>query len=163
MPSITSTGSQIEQQGSKVVDRNNIFCSDIDVRFAEKVNLNDGLYHAWIETPIGDRVYKANPNTGGQAKPYVDLVPHLYYMNQDYIQDCVVKWFRRNSSVMKQTPNDTTNVTGEDVTIPGQADRDEFGNVWTDYTGPGWEPIENVLDDGLGDAKTEWNRVLNDG
>ena len=162
VPSITSTGSQIEQQGSKVVDRNNIFCSDIDVRFAEKVNLNDGLYHAWIETPIGDRVYKANPNTGGQAKPYVDLVPHLYYMNQDYIQDCVVKWFRRNSSVMKQTPNDTTNVTGEDVTIPGQADRDEFGNVWTDYTGPGWEPIENVLDDGLGDAKTEWNRVLDD-
>lgn len=163
VPSITSTGSQIEQRGSKVVDRNNIFCSDIDIRFAEKVNLNDGLYHAWIETPIGDRVYKANPNTGGQAKPYVDLVPHLYYMNQDYIQDCVVKWFRRNSSVMRQTPNDTTNVTGEDITIPGQADRDEFGNVWTDYTGPGWEPIENVLDNGLGDAKTEWNRVLDDG
>lgn len=159
VPTYTSNGSQIESGGSKVVDRNNIFCSNIDIRFAEKVNLNDGLYHAWIETPLGDRVYKQNPDTGGKSRPYVDLVPHLYYMNQDLIGDCEVLWFRRNSSVMKQ------DATIDDVNDPSKVEdnpnKDKiFNNLYTDYTGPGWEIIDNVLDDGFG---TKWNEVLDDG
>ncbi len=149
VPTYTANGSQVEAGGSKVVDRNNIFCTDIDIRYADKVNLNDGLYHCWIETPIGDRVYKANPLSGGSAKPYVDLVPHFYYCNGDYVDDCEVRWFRRNSSIMESTPS------SQDV--------DQYNKTWTDYTGPGWEPIENVLDDGLGSVKTVWNAVLDDG
>ncbi len=46
--------------------------------------------------------------------------------------DCRIEWFREDLSVFKGTPEEET--------------RDEWGKVWTDYTGPGWRPISYFIE-----------------
>lgn len=42
---------------NKVTDTNNVFVSNIDIRFCKKINLIDTLYYVWIEQPLGEAVY----------------------------------------------------------------------------------------------------------
>jgi hypothetical protein len=42
---------------NKVTDTNNVFVSNIDIRFCKKINLMDTLYYVWIEQPLGEAVY----------------------------------------------------------------------------------------------------------
>lgn len=42
---------------NKVTDTNNVFVSNIDIRFCKKINLMDTLYYVWIEQPFGEAVY----------------------------------------------------------------------------------------------------------
>lgn len=114
-----------------VLDENNIFCDEIDIRFCKKVNLLDTLYSCWIETPYGDGVY--GPNTvEPDGRPSVDLVPHFQYQKTEVTKDCDIYWFREDLSVMMSTPETET--------------ADKYGRVWTEYSGPGWRPIEQYID-----------------
>jgi hypothetical protein len=61
---------------------NNIFAEEIDIRFANKINLTDNLYYCYIETPLGNQVYAASdtavpPRPTGRGS--VDLIAHLKY------------------------------------------------------------------------------------
>lgn len=116
---------------NQVDGENNIFCDNLDIRFCRKVNLLDTLYTCWIEAPQGDAVY--GPNTiEPDGRPTVDLIPHFWYQKTEVTSDCEVFWFREDLSVTKATPD------------PEEADK--YGRVWTDYTGPGWRPIEHYMD-----------------
>jgi hypothetical protein len=62
--------------------KNNIFVDNIDIRFANKINLTDNLYYCYIETPMGNQVYAADmtatpPRPTGKGS--VDLIAHLKY------------------------------------------------------------------------------------
>lgn len=119
-----------------VVDRNNIFADNIEIRFCKRVNLLDTPYFVWIEMPEGDSVYEAEG--GKTGRPYVTLVPHMYHYTQEVTSDCRIMWFREDLSIPEENN-------------PSQEDRDEDGRVWTFYTGPGWRPIEQFVEEGIDD------------
>lgn len=139
IPTYLSDGTITYDAQNSVRDRNNIFCDNIDIRFAQKVNLTDTLFYAWIETPYGDTVYDANAVEGrptGRAS--VDLIAHLQHGLQDLVETSPeaieVHWFRKKADVTSTTP------TNEEV--------DKHNNTWFDYGGPGWYPIEKLIEEG---------------
>jgi hypothetical protein len=84
---------------------NNIIVSNLSVRFAEKVNLTDNLYYAYIETPYGDAVYDADltsvpPRPVGRES--VELIGHLKYGFQEILEKetCEVRWYKKQLNIM---------------------------------------------------------------
>lgn len=139
VPTYTENGQLVWSAENNITNRNNIFVEDIQICFAERINLLDTLYYAWIETPLGDNVYKANAAKGRPTgKNYVELVPHLWYGYEDILspETCTVMWFREKADVTATTPTED--------------DRDEHNKTWVDYSGPGWMPIQKFIDGGLG-------------
>ena len=140
LPTYNEDGSISFNPDNAILDRNNIFVSNIDIRFAEKVNLTETMFFPWIELPFGDTLYDANPDQfRPTGRPTVDLIPHLQKGPIDLIEQSPeaieVKWYRQKSDVTSATP------------IPEQ-DADEHGNTWYDYGGPGWYPIEKLIEEG---------------
>lgn len=137
-----------------VLDRNNIFCDSIDIRFCEKVNLTDTLYFPWIETPYGDSVYGANTiSSDVKGRGFVSLIAHLQYGQQDILSpdSCQVYWF-------KQDPQ----VTQEYVERMGW-EKDDHGKTYYDYGGDGWYPIEKMIndsEDGAGNYDIDFNTLV---
>lgn len=137
-----------------ILDRNNIFCDAIDIRFCEKINLTDTLYYPWIETPYGDAVY--GPNTVSsdiKGRGFVTLVAHLQYGYKDILSadTCQVYWF-------KQDPE----VTQEYAERLGWT-KDAHGNTYYDYGGDGWYPIElmiNNSEEGSGNYDIDFNTLV---
>ena len=124
---------------NSVLDTNNILCENIDIRFCQKINLTDNLYYPWIETPYGDSLYDANTVEGRPAgRGSVDLIVHLQHGLQDLTQtspeSLEIYWFRQKSDVTSATP------------VAEEADA--HGNTWYDYGGPGWYPIEKLIEEG---------------
>lgn len=124
---------------NSVLDTNNILCENIDIRFCQKINLTDNLYYPWIETPYGDSLYDANTIEGRPAgRGSVDLIVHLQHGLQDLTQtspeSLEIYWFRQKSDVTSATP------------VAEEADA--HGNTWYDYGGPGWYPIEKLIEEG---------------
>lgn len=132
IPTYDDGGNLVFKPENSVKDRNNIFCSDIDIRFCQKVNLMDTLYYVWIETPYGDAVYDADGVVSGRES--VTLIPHMVYTMQEVTKDCEIMWFREDLRI-------------PEIDNPSSADKDEDGMVWTDYTGPGWRPISQFVDE----------------
>jgi hypothetical protein len=137
-----------------VLDRNNIFCDNIDIRFCEKVNLTDNLYYPWIETPYGDSVYGANTVTSDiKGRGFVTLVAHLQYGYEDILDPstCTVHWFVQDPSV-----------TQEYVERMGW-EKDAHNNTYFDYGGDGWYPIElmiNNSEEGSGNYDIDFNTLV---
>lgn len=135
-PSYDAEGNlQYRLDDDSILDENNIICDNIDIRFCEKINMLDTLYYAWIETPQGDSVYdRIAGDENGRGS--VDLIPRMIYNGGQSVAevtaDCRIEWFREDLSVFKGTPEEET--------------RDEWGKVWTDYTGPGWRPISYFIE-----------------
>lgn len=119
--------------GNEIYDTNNVFVSNVDIRFCKKINLMDELYYVWIEQPLGDSVY-APDDLGNNGRDSVTLVPHMAYGRQEVTKDCRIMWFREDLSI----PNEHE---------PNKDDRDEDGKTYFDYAGPGWRPIEHFIDD----------------
>lgn len=123
---------------NKILDKNNIFCRNIKIYFAKKVNLLDGLYYGYIETPEGDQV--------GENISSVKLVPHLYYGYQDILSEetCVVHWYREDPRV---TFDEFIKLAkqyqkyDESSDDPFELKRDGNGKSLYDYGGTGWIPI----------------------
>lgn len=113
--------------------KNNIFCSDIDIRFAKKIDMLENPYYCFIETPQGDSFYKQD-ETHPNACTLVNLIPHFIHQGQEITQDCQIQWYREDLSVMPSTPDE----------------KDDFGKIWTDYTGPGWRPVMDLADETMG-------------
>lgn len=122
-------------------DKNNIFCSNIDIRFAKKIDMTENPYYCFIETPHGDSFYEQD-DAHPRACTRLTLVPHYIHQNQEITADCEVRWFREDLSVFASTPDD----------------KDDYGKIWTDYTGAGWRPIEQLADESMG-----WWKVDDDG
>lgn len=120
---------------NSVLDENNIICDNIDIRFCKKLNMLDTLYYAWIEMPQGETVYDAIPGASN-GRGMVDLIPRMVYNGGqgalEVTEDCRIEWFREDLSVLKGTPEEET--------------RDEYGKIWTDYTGPGWRPVTDLIE-----------------
>ena len=140
IPTYLPDGSISYDTQNSVLDKNNIFCDSIDIRFAEKVNLVDQLYYPWIETPYGNTLYDANSVEGRPSgRGSVQLIAHLQHGLQDLIEtspDAIeVHWFRQKSDVTSATPVETE-------------EKDAHGNTWYDYGGPGWYPIEKLIEEG---------------
>lgn len=126
-----------------VLDRNNIYCDAIDIRFCQKVNLTDTLYYPWIETPYGDSVYGAGTvSSDVKGRGFVTLIAHLQYGLEDILseENCQVYWF-------KQDPT----VTAEFVERMGWQ-KDEHNNTLYDYGGDAWYPIDLLITKGENDA-----------
>lgn len=131
-PTYDEGGNLVFLPEDAVNDRNNIFCDNIDIRFCRKVNLLDTLYYCWIETPQGDAVYDAHDSIPGRSS--VTLIPHMLYGMEEVTKDCRIMWFREDLRIPEENN-------------PSSADRDEWGRVWTEYTGPGWRPISQFVDE----------------
>lgn len=124
---------------NSVLDTNNILCENIDIRFCQRVNLTETLYYPWIETPYGDSLYDANSIEGRPSgRGSVQLIAHLQHGLQDLIksspESIEIYWFRQKSDVTSATPI--------------EEERDAHGNTWFDYGGPGWYPIEKLIEEG---------------
>lgn len=131
IPTYNDENQLVLKPENAVLDENNIFVEDIDIRFCRKINLNDGLYHCWIETPNGNSLY--NGSDGYEGIGTVDLIPHLYYQGQEVTADAKIMWFRQDLSVS--------------VGTPAAADKDEYNNTWVDYLDePWWRPIEQFIE-----------------
>lgn len=137
IPTILADGTMSFDTQNSVLDRNNIFCDNIDIRFAQKVNLTDTLFYAWMETPYGDTLYSANEDRP-TGRGSVRLIAHLQHGLQDLTQTSPeaieVHWFRQKADVTSTTPT--------------EQEKDEHGNTWFDYGGPGWYPIEKLIQEG---------------
>lgn len=137
------TGEMRYRIEDRVYDKNNIFCDDIEIRFAMKVDMLDTPYYCYIETPQGDKVYKQS-ETVKYGRTHVDLVPHFLHQSQEITSECEILWFREDLTVTPNTPTD----------------KDKYGKVWTDYTGPGWRPIEQFQDPDLHDYEVAKDGTL---
>lgn len=118
-----------------VLDRNNIFCDNIDIRFCEKINLSDTLYFPWIETPYGNALYFRNEKMGRPTgRTRVTLIAHLQHGNKDILNEdsCEVYWFREKSDVTSATFTED--------------EKDEHGFTPFDYSGPGWYPVDRLIE-----------------
>lgn len=133
-PTYDESGELVFKIENTVLEKNNIFCSDIDIRFAKKVNLLDTLYYCWIEQPQGDAVFDPDPPERPFGRAEIDLVPHFMYGMEEVTKDCEISWYREDLSI----PSEIS---------PSEEDRDKYGKVWTDYTGPGWRPVQHYIDD----------------
>lgn len=118
---------------NKVTDTNNVFVSNIDIRFCKKINLMDTLYYVWIEQPLGEAVYDPD-DQGNSGRDSVLLVPHMAYGQQEVSKDCRFIWYREDLTI----PNEHE---------PNKDDRDDDGKTYFDYGGPGWRPIEHFIED----------------
>lgn len=150
VPTYLPDGSISYDNQNSVNNRNNIFCDNIDIRFAQKVNLTDTLFYPWIETPYGDTLYAANSIEGRPTgRGSVDLIAHLQHGLQDLTESSPeaieVHWFRQKSNVTSTTPT--------------EEERDEHGNTWYDYGGPGWYPIEYLTQEGDTNYAIDFNKL----
>ena len=95
----TVSDSGLPAKGSKVLDRMNIFASNINIQFAKKVDLLDNLYYSWIEQPEGNEVYSGGITGDESAKLSTLLRAKLYYGYKDILEEdtCQVYWFRENA------------------------------------------------------------------
>lgn len=114
---------------NRVLNRNNIFCDNIEIKFCQRLDMLDTPYYCWIDTPQGDKLYKQS-TIYPIGRTHIDLVPHYIHMTQEITKDCQIRWFREDLSVFPSTPTQ----------------KDEFDHIWTDYTGPGWRPVEDLND-----------------
>lgn len=140
----TTDGQELIETKIEVKDKNNIFCDNIEIRFCDKINLTDTLYYCWIETPRGDKVYSASAETP-VGKDSVSLIAHLQYGYEDLVAEgtCEIHWFRQDFSV---TAEWAAQNSGEGAMLSNWPD--SHNKIWTDYTGPGWIPMEYLIADG---------------
>lgn len=113
---------------------NNIFVRNLEICFAQKVNLADTPYYAYISTPKGVNLYGHETFSTTFGVEEVELRPHLLYKGHDIFnsKNCEALWFRQKADI-----------TLADV---GEADKDEHNKTWFDYGGNGWYPIQKFLD-----------------
>lgn len=127
MPTYNDEGQLVYAPEDNIYDRNNIFASEIDIRYYIKKNLLDSKYLVWITADKGRFLYDGDAN--GQGVSEVTLTAHLFYGNKDILNenDYNVYWFR-------ECPD-------YDATNDSQNGRDDNGNKWKQYGGHGWAPI----------------------
>lgn len=121
-----------EAAGADVNNRNNIICRDLQISFVDKLDATNTLYYPWIETPYGASLM-SSPNNGGRTE--IILIPHLQYSDNDLIgeENCFVRWFIQDATVTESSV---------DKTIV-----DEHNKASIDYSGPGWRPIEELMEE----------------
>lgn len=137
IPTYHDDGTITYDTQNSILDQNNIFVNTIDIRFCEKINLNETLYYPWIEVPYGDALYEKNDDLGRPTgRGQVRLIAHLQHGYTDILSkdSCEVYWFRQKSDVTSSTPNETN------------APKDAHGKTWFDYGGPGWYPVEKLTE-----------------
>jgi len=155
VPSVGPNGETQWLAANSVIDHDNIFCKDIEIHWANKINLTDGMYLAWISMPLGNAVYDAGTGYTGMGE--VTLNAHLYYGNTDILSKdtCEVMWFREKLDMTQAKVVD--------------GDRDDHNKSWWDYAGNGWAPVSRFknganpyIDDGYaaGDAYVDDFDVL---
>lgn len=130
-------------KGAKPVrDRNNIWATDIDIRWCEGINLEDSLFWLKIDAPRGTSLYNASGTI--PANPSIPLEARLFYGSEEVTapETCKFIWFRQKySATMDKVDKDN--------------DKDEYGRTWWDYGGNGWAPIDKIMLPGTdpGDGK----------
>lgn len=140
MPTYNEDGQLVYLPKDNVYNRNNIFATEIDIRYYIKKNLLDSKYLVWITAEKGRFLYDGDEKTQGVSE--VTLTAHLFYGNKDILNenDYNVYWFR-------ECPD-------YDITNTSQNGRDDNGNKWTQYGGFGWAPIVRPIEGfGADDAK----------
>lgn len=115
-----------------VRDRNNIFATNIDIRWCEGINLTDSLFWLKIDSPRGTSLYNSDGTIPGNVS--IPLQARLFYGSEELTsrETCKFYWFRQKySATMDKVDKDN--------------DKDEFGRSWWDYGGNGWAPIEKIM------------------
>lgn len=125
-----------------VRDRNNIWATDIDIRWCEGIGLEDSLFWLKIDAPRGTSLYNATGTI--PANPSIPLEARLFYGSEEITapETCKFVWFRQKySATMDKVDKDN--------------DKDEYGRTWWDYGGNGWAPIDKIMLPGAdpGDGK----------
>lgn len=137
------TGALQYDNKDAIYNKPNIFCDNIDIRFAKKIDMVENPYYCYIETPHGDSFFEKSEDHPIPSTR-LTLVPHYIHLGQEITQDCEIEWFREDLSVFPSTPTD----------------KDEYGKIWTDYTGAGWRPIADLADEDMGYWKVGPDGVL---
>ncbi len=112
---------------NRVNDRNNIFASEVDIRWYEKINLLDSMFRVHITSERGNRVFNETGDHPGVRS--VVLKAHLYYGGKDILNedDYEVYWYR-------ECPDFRS------ASWPG-SQKDLHNNYLSDYMPNGWAPI----------------------
>lgn len=139
VPDIRDDGTISWDTQNSVLNVNNIFCDNIDIRFSQKVNLTETLFYPWISTPYGDALYDAGysgANSVGRAS--VQLVAHLQHGYQDILdpETCQVLWFKEDTRVTM------------DFVEQSEWEKDDHNKTAYDYGGDGWYPIDLMIKEG---------------
>lgn len=153
VPTYDEEGHLLYLPKDNIYDRNNIFASEIDIRYYIKKNLLDSKYLVWITADKGRFLYDGE--NGGQGVSEVTLTAHLFYGNKDILNenDYNVYWFR-------ECPD-------YDASNSSENGRDDNGNKWKQYGGFGWAPIVRPTegfgaDDKKGTYVEDWMPVTVD-
>lgn len=116
---------------TEVRDRNNVFASDIDIRWYEKINLMDRDHWVWITSDQGHSVFNETDDHVGI--PRVTLKAHLYFNGRDLLNEpdaednYDVIWYRE--------------LPGARTTDAPQGDQESNDRLWKAFVGDGWAPI----------------------
>lgn len=133
---------EMDHQGTEPINsKNNVLARNIEICFAQQVNLSDSLWYAYISTPKGRSVYGEHfYGTNSSAVEAVELHPHLLYKGEDVFNtdNCEALWFRQKADITVADVKDT--------------DKDEHNKTWFDYGGNAWYPITKLDDDRLTSA-----------
>lgn len=134
-----------------VRDRNNIFVTNVDIRWCEGINLTDSLFWLKIDSPRGTSLYNSDGTIPGNVS--IPLQARLFYGSEELTsrETCKFYWFRQKySATMDKVDKDN--------------DKDEFGRSWWDYGGNGWAPIEKIILPGTdpGDG-SDWSEFFGEG
>lgn len=127
MPEYDDSGNLVYKVENENYTRNNIFCSEIDIRWYEKKNLLNNMFYVHITSDRGNTVCNDMPGVNGI--PYVTLKAHLYYGGKDILNedDFDVYWYR-------ECPDYHA------ASWPGTK-TDIHNNYIASYSDDGWAPI----------------------
>lgn len=103
MPEYDESGNLVYNPANDIYDRNNIFATDIDIRWYEKKNLLNGMFLVHITSERGNKVFnKKVVKQGGKIVEQhpgiasVTLKAHLFYGGKDILdeENYEVYWYR---------------------------------------------------------------------
>lgn len=137
MPEYDSAGNLVYNPEREVLDRNNVFATDIDIRFYEKKNLLDSMFLVHITAERGTHVYNAKVHKDNTGKiitdhpgiPSVILKAHLFYGGKDILDEdsYEVHWYRECPDYQSAAYEGST--------------KDVHNNYVANYMDAGWAPI----------------------
>lgn len=132
VPQYDDEGNLVWNPEAEVRDRNNIFATDIDIRWYEKINMLNSMFLVHISAEKGTHLANGTKDVNGNDLTGISeviLKAHLYYGGKDILDEdsYEVIWYRECPDY-------------QSVSAAGTK-KDNLGMRVADYIDPGWAPI----------------------
>lgn len=132
-PTYDDNGELKHEKVFEIWDKNNVFATDIDVRWYEKIDLLNSMFYVHVTAERGTHLRNAKFDASGEmidpGVPEVILKAHMFYGGKDILneEDYEVHWYR-------ECPDYTAmSYAGTSADVNGRRE--------TDYCEAGWAPI----------------------